>query len=611
MSAHSGECEHADVGSLCDCDCAGARHAVARTKGAVSGAGAVSKRAQRIAHRDGRAPVVNNQAVPNGKGRPGTPPDKAPDKPPVVKPPVVKPPVVPPVVPPPVVKVRKPATKVVSAQRPVLLSPATTAKIKDARGALPTDRGGWQDAARVPLTRSQKAKLQVQLDMYRRFADEAKAAQDEHLRRFALEVVSQEFTGKQKPGYRQYKSTDPDFEQTMMDFAHHRILDPGNEKWAAEQNDLGATTYRSRVNLDTAERAFADAIKGNYPVDKTTRLAMPSKQLAAHLDRVQDVGRAALADARAQWSRNPPAEVVAARKTLDDYQQYVKDKDTLNQLWGDATMGRRPMWQGSALRDFEDFELAMNRLRDDNAPLIKAQNDAQRTVAAHESKVLRDMIAAHRPMGGVTHDATAGLDPIPTYGNKPARADWRKRLTAAEQYYPDAWLQTSAAKPMTVGSSDRAYYRPSQGAHPGLLSMPATGSARDREGYDGALPDRTAETNIHELGHRMEEMIPGLTHLEFALVRKHATRGDGTVEKVDRLPGYNPSEVGQPDEWRNVYTGKSYETTGNRTRPGDEAWEAFQVGIQDLFGRSSHRFGKRGDDDELQAFVLGALLLLG
>lgn len=62
--AHDKLCEEADVGSLCDCSCAGSKHAIRHTKGGVPGAGAVSKAAQAAAHKDGRAAVINNRAVP-------------------------------------------------------------------------------------------------------------------------------------------------------------------------------------------------------------------------------------------------------------------------------------------------------------------------------------------------------------------------------------------------------------------------------------------------------------------------------------------------------------------------------------------------------------------
>lgn len=60
---HPADCEKAEVGSICDCFCAGKRHAVRGTRGGVPGAGAVTRRAQKIAAADGRAAVVNNNAV--------------------------------------------------------------------------------------------------------------------------------------------------------------------------------------------------------------------------------------------------------------------------------------------------------------------------------------------------------------------------------------------------------------------------------------------------------------------------------------------------------------------------------------------------------------------
>ncbi len=64
MDKHDELCEKADVGSICDCSCAGAKHAVRNTKGGVPGAGAVSKKAQKAASSAGKAAVINNRAEP-------------------------------------------------------------------------------------------------------------------------------------------------------------------------------------------------------------------------------------------------------------------------------------------------------------------------------------------------------------------------------------------------------------------------------------------------------------------------------------------------------------------------------------------------------------------
>lgn len=69
MAKHDEQCEKADVGSLCDCPCAGAKHAVLNTRGGVPGAGAVGKRAQAAASGSGRAAVVNNRAQPKDGAR--------------------------------------------------------------------------------------------------------------------------------------------------------------------------------------------------------------------------------------------------------------------------------------------------------------------------------------------------------------------------------------------------------------------------------------------------------------------------------------------------------------------------------------------------------------
>lgn len=596
---HSADCEHADVGSLCDCDCAGSRHAVKRTKGAVPGAGAVSRRAQRIAARDNRAAVVNNKAVANGVGRNGKP-DPEPVKPPPPPPDPVKPPPPPdPVKPPPPdpEPVKPPAArrpkaggqKLDTAAKPARLSPTTTAQLQRVRDALPTGDSGWKDAAKVVADPGEQKRLTA--DAAKKMAAFRKAADAE---KDWLDAKTAELSAS-------YVDAGLD-KQTAYLEAKFRA-----QTQFAEYDKLHKKASRLNLAAARARLAADDAAQGGYPIDPATGLPMPSPELDKHLDSVVQVGRRVLAEAKQVSRKDAPPEVAAAVDRVDGFEDLLATHRALINMW---PLRAPNIINGQQIPD----EAARQRLEDASR---KAVNDARksaeadrRVVAAHEQKVLLGLLAAHRGFGGTTHTqavpATSGNGG--PHGATAARTDWEQQLTAAEKFFPTAWLDESAKHPLTVGASSRAYY--SERGQGGLLSMPTR--KNDANPYDGAFRDYTAEVNVHEFGHRMETLIPGLTHLEFALVRRHGRDTDGSTQKVAQLSGYPKGEVGQRDRWARGYTGKSYEQGLFADRPGESAWEAFQVGLQDTFGRSrSNTYGHIDDPDELQAFTIGALLTLG
>lgn len=106
----------------------------------------------------------------------------------------------------------------------------------------------------------------------------------------------------------------------------------------------------------------------------------------------------------------------------------------------------------------------------------------------------------------------------------------------------------------------------------------------------------------------MEQAVPGLTQLEYALVRSRSIT-NGILEKPTGIyVGGLEHEIGYEDKWRNKYAGKTY-ATDSQADPAREPAEVFQVGLQDPLGRSDAR-GEFDETGQLQAFVLGVLALL-
>lgn len=150
-------------------------------------------------------------------------------------------------------------------------------------------------------------------------------------------------------------------------------------------------------------------------------------------------------------------------------------------------------------------------------------------------------------------------------------------LRASQSAYPKAWIEASNRRGQlakaTVSTGDkyygRGFYRDygmgsfSQG--PGTIwlpqrSVPSTGDW-------GKEPEHVG---VHELGHRMEYTIPGITAMEAAF---HYSR-----TKNDKVEMYANDEWVKPDRFTNRYSGKLYQ--------GD-SWEIFTMAMQSLYPYSS------------------------
>lgn len=323
-----------------------------------------------------------------------------------------------------------------------------------------------------------------------------------------------------------------------------------------------------------------------YPKDANGADMIPP-ELAKHADSVLKAGAAIRADLAAAFADDP--QMKAFNEQANTFS---------NQVFG----GDRQQ------RDVARLELK------------RVQFERRR----RERELVVDALAQFRPMGGSKISNTTGitqrsdLDSLGRDKEKVARRDWKQQLDVASQYLPDAWVDRSNKTPMNVISSDRAFHSAPDdwkeaGSTAGMrASTLAMTSQKGESGvlYDGAFGSYSEEVTLHEFGHRLESQIPGIKALEFAYVRKKATLPNGNLEPVVKLKdiyggGYKDAEVSYQDKFPDLYTGKTYE--GRTGDPANESWEAFQVGLQDTFGRGSRKFG----EPDLQDLVLGAMATLG
>ncbi|MEV4749066.1 phage minor capsid protein [Streptosporangium sp. NPDC049248] len=233
-----------------------------------------------------------------------------------------------------------------------------------------------------------------------------------------------------------------------------------------------------------------------------------------------------------------------------------------------------------------------------------AHKEATRDVAKREKKLILDLLQKLRPMGGAVDADKADEATRKQYGRgvKAAPDDWRRLLDDAAKHYPADW-HAKTPKGLRVAGKERAFYSP----YRDILAMPT--KHRDPS-YDGAMNSRRHQTAAHELAHRMEANVPGVNEMSYTYRTRRSTRG-GTLEQLTDMHDIHPwyaagTEFTYKDKWANAYTGRSY-TSPYDTDPASDGGEVFSTGVEELFGRSSHRFDT---GDELQAFVLGVLAVL-
>lgn len=326
---------------------------------------------------------------------------------------------------------------------------------------------------------------------------------------------------------------------------------------------LGRETHdlldQARADLPADEAAW-DALAEDYRPDAAGNL-LPSQDLDAALDRVMEAGAAV-------WS-----DIAAAMDADNDLRHARQDLDQAN-----------------------------------NGFDYSARVQARRAVARREAELIRDALGEYRVLGGHEQEVTRTRTPDAYQSTEdPVRqADTRivEDLRAAEQVFPREWLEAADQRgALVLGQVDRAFFVDGGG---GQGRDMIAGNSPGMPLYNGAFDRYQQEVMAHELAHRMEQAVPGLMQLEFALVRRRAMDGDKLEEPSLLYPGSN--EYALADQWLNGYAGKHYAPAGYLT-PARVAHEVFQVGIQDLMGRSSTVYGDVAGG-QLTAFMLGVILLL-
>jgi hypothetical protein len=182
-----------------------------------------------------------------------------------------------------------------------------------------------------------------------------------------------------------------------------------------------------------------------------------------------------------------------------------------------------------------------------------------------------------RPMGGAFRD-------VPAHRKTSGGMSTNQQITAISEVYPSDWIDASN----TLGP----------------VSYRITSS---RQHYDFTKKEITLDkgdlsTGVHEMGHRMEDSVWGLSALEKVFFERR-TAGEATVSLQTLLPrrGYSSREFAKPDKFFHPYSGKVY---------NDGFYEIFTMGMEEVaMGRGSD-IGNGTIDDDYVDFMFGALSTL-
>lgn len=425
------------------------------------------------------------------------------------------------------------------------VSGLTRRQIEDAKASLPTTREDWLNDRRKVIAPAGRLVDQ------RLAEDEAKLKELQLERERIVAETEAEFKRRRTPKYKRHNLLE---EATWS-------LDGKISQQQSFVNDFQRIANASPDELNQNDRHLLTEVPAQYeftyPKDENGSL-LPPKAYDGYLDSVLNVGYS----------------------LRDDLREAFKGDSELERLRTAAS------------------DLAAAGADPASAEMQKARRD----VASRESALIHTLLRDVRQMDG---DAPAKLADAPPADTVAAPDNWRDQLAEAFRHFPSDWLSQMSTDLHVVGS-ERAYYSAGGSYRPDVMAL----STYVHQGYDGAFSSYATEVATHELGHRMEQYIPGLRELEFVLVRRRATSNgvlDVPKNMADLLSYYKreDNEMTYEDHWVDPYTGKTYEAW-NREDPAENSSEAFQVGLQDLFGRGTRRYG----DAQLQAFVLAVLALL-
>jgi len=229
-----------------------------------------------------------------------------------------------------------------------------------------------------------------------------------------------------------------------------------------------------------------------------------------------------------------------------------------------------------ALQD--EFFAVRDKLDDVIAPGSKAFD---RIMADEASKLIEDI-------RGTTLDFPSVVGPKATV----------ELTEMAMNKYPKQWVEAMGrvfSRGISVKNVKRGYWNNhNDGMATIALSMNPSRIKQQGKGFS---------TAVHEVGHAMEDAVPGIKQMEYVYWQRRAKSDDNKIIGIHSPR--STREFGNRDEWREPYSGRSYGLGANAN------YEIFTTGVESLLTGSGY-FGDstRGQivDDDFRRFILGVLI---
>lgn len=212
--------------------------------------------------------------------------------------------------------------------------------------------------------------------------------------------------------------------------------------------------------------------------------------------------------------------------------------------------------------------------------------DAQRAYRTAQSDAYMETLRRLRPMGP-SGDAKLSLTGNTVGG---------KVVDQASSYYPTEWVAHAGSVPLEVKrGTKRGHYQAGNFRSSAAIALSPSGGKTVEGDSKGNLA-----VAIHELGHHMEKMVPGLADAEWAFLWQRTSKGEPgarTRERPRMMDGMR-GEYSYHDDFKTAYSGKEY--SGH-----SDSFELFTTAVEEMFGG-------RGDylDDDFRRWVLGTLAAL-
>lgn len=205
--------------------------------------------------------------------------------------------------------------------------------------------------------------------------------------------------------------------------------------------------------------------------------------------------------------------------------------------------------------------------------LHSAADDAYASVKKASGEAFRSALGEVRELGGTIQTGVR------------SRSPGRVAVEDSAKYLPADWIRASNsyASPLRVTARARRGRYVTDGPNAGHIEV----------GSDNVRRPATAS---HELGHRMEQVIPGINDLCQEFLRRR-TAGETPVRLKDLFPlsRYRPDETTRKDRFVDPYMGKDY---------GDSATEILSMGLESVYNGTYNLWD---DDPECADFILGVL----